>query len=687
MKSDFQPHLFPDSGRKPGKSKRHAFPSWSIALSVLLALAVCGFGAHMALSDGREDGHAFIARLVDWVDALRPASIRARQNTDGASATGAVSGTAAGAAFGTVSGTIAPLGSGVADHSSINVASATSGAVNAPIAGQAAAPVPAAPDSTAPLKEDVSGHAVNQGLGKPLPEDEEEAVSSDPMALSEEDATKEHEPENDPALLSMDAAPEPDLADDTVFSPFAPEAAAMADPEALMNMPLDGVGHELPPEMDAEGILAGKRDSLEVPEPLCINPTAVDYIGVSGPYLLAGAVFRHLTDTGSYLYSLYADDDEPEIDLAGLEDGLPEEAEAAAGDAAQAVAEGARKVPAGLDPVWKPLLDALEKDGFDRKDTEAAFAKLGAKSYTPAFMAAKVAEIYGVPGMGINRENVPAPKLPKSYKIPVKAVTAGACVDFMKKQKKVLADIEKRHGVKPSTILSVLLVETRMGTSLGRDNALRVLGSMAMTATPEMLGSLGNAEQRERVKAGNLPGTLREKSRWAYKELKALLTYAQQQSYEPHLIPSSVFGAIGICQFMPSNVTAYGADGNKDGQVNLFDVTDAMYSVARYLEANGWRGAQGQPQKHAVIRTYNHSYSYASTVLATANYLDRALEGKVPLGGSPVIGVASHAPVRGRVLMRFGRGQFVDPALRNRYLRPVPKSARIRLDSYRTLLQ
>lgn len=648
MASDFQHSPFPPKKKGGGRKKRSSFPSWSIALSVLLAMSICGFGAHIALPEGLQ-GESILTRIL----------AKNVRGEDEGYAQNALS-------------EAEPQPSGqdlAADAQAFQVASIPEATSTRP------ADLPTnswLPQPAAPLKNSQAPERI-----------EEESFSSDPMDISPEDALRD-EPEKDPALLSMDSAPERDLVDETVFSPFAPEASAMSDPEALMNMPVDGAGHELPEELEA-GASKGPD------EPLCFSPTLVDALGVSGPISVALPVARETMGIATMLYNLYWSNEEEEglealqaqIDEFG-EEFADEETAPGKGKKGKEKAAVAtkRNVPKGLDPVWKPLIMALEKDGFDAKKLSSIFEKLGAKSYTPAFMAAKMAELYGVPGIGISRDTVPEPKLPRSYKVPVSEVTVGGCLQFIKKNKKTLTAIEKRHGVTASPILGVLLVETRMGTSLGRDNALRVLASMAVTSTPEMLSSMGNQEQCNKITAGSLPGSLKDKSRWAYNELKALLRYAEQQSYPAHLIPGSVFGAIGICQFMPSNVPAYGQDGDRDGQVNLFNVTDAMYSVAKYLEAHGWRAAQAQPQKHAVVRTYNHSYSYASTVLATANYIDRAIEGKVPiLTASPVIGVARKP--KGRVLVRFG--QYVDPSLR-RTLRPIPKSARIRLDSYKSLL-
>ena len=43
-----------------------------------------------------------------------------------------------------------------------------------------------------------------------------------------------------------------------------------------------------------------------------------------------------------------------------------------------------------LDPAWNSLIERLASDGFDKKEMQLLFAGLGKKSFSPAFMAAKV---------------------------------------------------------------------------------------------------------------------------------------------------------------------------------------------------------------------------------------------------------------------------------------------------------
>jgi membrane-bound lytic murein transglycosylase B len=111
---------------------------------------------------------------------------------------------------------------------------------------------------------------------------------------------------------------------------------------------------------------------------------------------------------------------------------------------------------------------------------------------------------------------------------------------------------------------------------------------------------------------------LREKADWAYGELKALLLLAERDGADPLGIRGSIYGAIGLCQFMPSNVLSYGVDADRDGRTDPFAKPDALHSIANYLRGHGWREWLDHEGQHRVIFDYNHSTAYADTVLAVA---------------------------------------------------------------------
>ncbi len=193
---------------------------------------------------------------------------------------------------------------------------------------------------------------------------------------------------------------------------------------------------------------------------------------------------------------------------------------------------------------------------------------------------------------------------------------------FMQTHQEDLLRAEKAYGVESQVITAILLVETGLGSSLGNWSALNTLSTMA---------SLKEAETRNRFwemipKSKRIPRQKFEKkatrkSSWAYRELKAFLTYAYQQGLDPAEVPGSIAGAIGYAQFMPSNILAYGKDGNDDGNVDLLNQADSMASIAYFLKRHGWRPGISRKKAEKVIYHYNHSEYYVDAILNIANLL------------------------------------------------------------------
>jgi len=77
-------------------------------------------------------------------------------------------------------------------------------------------------------------------------------------------------------------------------------------------------------------------------------------------------------------------------------------------------------------------------------------------------------------------------------------------------------------------------------------------------------------------------------------------------------------GAQGPMQFMPTTFAAYGVDGDGDGDIDIWDPADAIFSAANYLCANGG----GLPRKlRGAIWRYNHAEWYVEMVLRIAGQL------------------------------------------------------------------
>jgi membrane-bound lytic murein transglycosylase B len=196
-----------------------------------------------------------------------------------------------------------------------------------------------------------------------------------------------------------------------------------------------------------------------------------------------------------------------------------------------------------------------------------------------------------------------------------------AARSFARENAHLLAATSSLYGVPAEVAVGIITVETRLGGYLGEKPALITLASMAMSddftrVEDELAGVTMSKSGRRWVEAKG-----KEKADWAYAELKALLDYCVANDIDP-AVPGSHYGAIGIGQFMPTNAIKFGIDGDANGKVDLFNLIDAVHSVANYLKHHGWsRPELPERSQRKVIYRYNHSTTYVNTVLYVAEHV------------------------------------------------------------------
>ena len=102
-------------------------------------------------------------------------------------------------------------------------------------------------------------------------------------------------------------------------------------------------------------------------------------------------------------------------------------------------------------------------------------------------------------------------------------------------------------------------------------------------------------------------------------------------------------GAIGWMQFMPATWAQYGMSVSGHGVPNPFDPTDAIFSAARYLAANG-----GARHLRKAVFAYNHALWYVDSVMWRAGLITDHAQGIRHLDGYSL-------PLDGRYMHTFGR--------------------------------
>lgn len=196
--------------------------------------------------------------------------------------------------------------------------------------------------------------------------------------------------------------------------------------------------------------------------------------------------------------------------------------------------------------------------------------------------------------------------------------------EFAAVNRKALARVRERYGVPEEYLVALLAVETRVGRYLGDEVALVNLSSLTAAEDPARVAPAFAYENPGPDRQAWINKKALEKGEWAYGELKALLRYAEAQGIDPLSIPGSIYGAIGICQFMPSNALKYAVDGNGDGKADLFDTEDAVMSLGNILRVMGWKPPMTDEAMRKVFFAYNHSQVYVNTIMDAAARLREA---------------------------------------------------------------
>ncbi len=199
-------------------------------------------------------------------------------------------------------------------------------------------------------------------------------------------------------------------------------------------------------------------------------------------------------------------------------------------------------------------------------------------------------------------------------------------IEFFNTHREDFYRAARTFGVPPAVILALIQVETHCGQVTGTNRVFHRLARLAAASAPDNVqqnfeqkrGEKGVTLSKVRARADVLQSTF-------LPHVAATLRLARSLGIHPLDVKGSGAGAIGIPQFLPGNVTTFGVDANGDGRVDLYNPSDAILSVARFLKEHGWKNgrALSVAEQRKVIRYYNRSEPYISTVLAMAGALEK----------------------------------------------------------------
>ncbi len=194
--------------------------------------------------------------------------------------------------------------------------------------------------------------------------------------------------------------------------------------------------------------------------------------------------------------------------------------------------------------------------------------------------------------------------------------------EFLKKHHKTLATAKKTYGVPESVIASLLWVETKHGTHVGKYKVLDVYFSLLQADHPDVLRTtLSTVAARSPASLSEYTQKATERSQlkaeWALKELKALSKIQRKRAKNVSKLLGSYAGAFGIPQFLPSSYLAWAKSHQGRLHADLFNVNDAITSVGHYLKTNGWIEADPASHQKALLH-YNRAQGYVDVILKLA---------------------------------------------------------------------
>ena len=99
------------------------------------------------------------------------------------------------------------------------------------------------------------------------------------------------------------------------------------------------------------------------------------------------------------------------------------------------------------------------------------------------------------------------------------------------------------------------------------------------------------------------------------------------------LTATSTAGAQGLMQFLPATFTAYGVDGDNDGQTVITNDADSIFSAAHYLAASG--AAENPDGVRRALLVYNQATWYVNDVLTYAHHYANEACTAAALGSLP----------------------------------------------------
>lgn len=179
-----------------------------------------------------------------------------------------------------------------------------------------------------------------------------------------------------------------------------------------------------------------------------------------------------------------------------------------------------------------------------------------------------------------------------------------------------LTQASDRYGVQPQYIVALWAMESNFGKIQGKEDVFSALATLAFEGRREAFFT---------------------------KEFMAALKIVDSGHATSDMMKGSWAGAMGQSQFMPTSYLNYGADGDGDGKIDIWnDTNDVFASTANYLSTEGWKRGQGWGQEVKLPAGFDASQTgLKNNQMHTASYWQQ--KGVTQADGSTLSSTATRA--------------------------------------------
>ena len=173
-------------------------------------------------------------------------------------------------------------------------------------------------------------------------------------------------------------------------------------------------------------------------------------------------------------------------------------------------------------------------------------------------------------------------------------------VTLHKKYRPLLQDVTKKYGVPARFLVALWGMETNYGGYTGNTPIIESLATLAYDP---------------------------RRSGFFQKQLLAALTIVDQGHVEPSQMRGSWAGAMGQCQFMPTNYLKYAVDADENGQIDLWNsLEDVFFSMGHFLETLGWQRGENWGREVSLPEPFDYSLADGETRRPLAEWAQMGIQ-------------------------------------------------------------